>query len=222
MSLLIAYAKGTAPGKWFDRFNERTAHSPLETFESRDPFPLLADAPADAQGRPRPQLALVRLPDRRIDERFHLVRLYTEQPGVAVPKDSELTLLDTITAEDIEDEHLNYQPNEHNEVDVVAVLDALQVVAANVGVVLAPRPLLRVINNKATAHRDYTDGRETDIALVWLKELDNEVIQDFVGIAKGRTPNTSRQSTPKRSAREKTLAKQRRRPEVGKRKGRRR
>jgi hypothetical protein len=204
MSLTIAYVKGTAPGKWLTRFAERTGHGALHSFESRDPFPLLADAQTD---RTRPDLALVRLPDRRVDERFHVVRLYEEQPGVAVPKDSELTLLEELSAADLEDQHINYAPDEYNEVDVSAVFDALDVVAANVGIAFAPRPLLRSINNKSTAHRDYADGQPTSIALVWLKDKDSDAIQDFVGIAKGRTANTSRQAVPKRTAKEKAAAK---------------
>ena len=51
----------------------------------------------------------------------------------------------------------------------------------------------------------------TEIALVWRKEHDGEAIQDFVGIAKGRTARSSRQEKPKRSAREKAKAKQARR-----------
>ena len=42
MSLTIAYVKGTAPGKWLTRFAERTGYGALHSFESRDPFPLLA------------------------------------------------------------------------------------------------------------------------------------------------------------------------------------
>ena len=75
------------------------------------------------------------------------------------------------------------------------------------GIAFAPRPLLRSINNKSTAHRDYADGQPTSIALVWLKDKDSDAIQDFVGIAKGRTANTSRQAVPKRTAKEKAAAK---------------
>lgn len=192
--LSIAFIKGTAPSKWFDRFNERTDYPNLVTMESDDAFGALLDGRATA--------ALIRLPEARLSADFHKVDLYEEQPGIAVPKDNELTLLEKISRKDIEGEIVNYESG--NTVDIQAVRDAIQVVAANVGVVIAPRPLLRSINSKKTEHREFTDGTPTHIALVWHKDNDGDMIQDFVGITKGRTANTSRQAQPvKKKASEK-------------------
>ncbi|AKK08326.1 LysR family transcriptional regulator [Corynebacterium testudinoris] len=204
--LTLSFVTGTEPGKWFERFRERTSHGELRTLDSEDPLTELVDA--------RASLALLRLPDARLaadNDAFHVVTLYEESPGIALPKDSELTLLDTVTPEDIAGEILNYSGAE-----VAKVREGLQVVAANVGVLIAPRPLIKVLSRKQIEHRDYLadDVPPTSIALVWRKDDDNEAIQDFVGIAKGRTANSSRQATPKRSAREKTLAKQQRRGQV--------
>ncbi|MDO5512412.1 LysR family transcriptional regulator [Corynebacterium sp.] len=199
----LSFVTGTAPDKWFTRFRDRTRHR-LEVTDAADPLGKLVDA--------RCELALVRLPDARISDEHHVVVLYSEAPGIAVPKDHTLTLLDVVGPEDIEDEFLHYSPPASGEVDVAAVRAGLQVVAANVGVLIAPRPLIKALSRRQIEHRDYRgDVPATDIALVWFKEKDSEAIQDFVGIAKGRTPNSSRQAAPKRSAREKTLAKQQRR-----------
>ncbi|MEJ5927505.1 LysR family transcriptional regulator [Corynebacterium sp. H128] len=182
--LSIAFVKGTAPGKWFERFNERTDYPDLITLESDDAMQALLDGRATA--------ALIRLPEDRLSAEFHKVDLYQEQPGITVPKDSELTLLEKISRRDIAEEIVNYEP-----VDVVsiqAVREAVQVVAANVGVVIAPRPLLRSINSKQTEHREFSDGKPTQIALVWRKSDDGDMIQDFVGITKGRKASSSRQA----------------------------
>ena len=206
--LRLSFVTGTEPDKWFTRFRDRTTHR-LQTADSVDPLAELLDARAD--------LALVRLPDARVTADHHVVVLYPEASGIALPKDHELTLLETLTPEDIEGEIVNWATPGTGEIDVEAVRAGLQVVAANVGVVIAPRPLIKVLSRRQIAHRDYRDPAlpGTEIALVWNRERDSEAIQDFVGIAKGRTPNSSRQAAPKRSAREKTLAKQARRAEQG-------
>ncbi|WJZ02195.1 LysR family transcriptional regulator substrate-binding protein [Corynebacterium freiburgense] len=201
MSLTIAYIHGTAPDKWFRRFAEQTNHQIDRVFGCDDSIEALFAGEAD--------IALVRLPDPRITDQYHVVRLYQEQPGIGVPKDSELTLLEEISYEDIVGENCLYQPDKT--VDVAKVREAVQVVAANVGVVLAPQPLLRSMNHKMIAHRPYQSGVPTEIGVVWPKEKDRDEIQDFVGITRGRTPRSSRQSAPKRSAREKAKAKQQRR-----------
>ena len=81
------------------------------------------------------------------------------------------------------------------------------------GIVIAPRPLLKVLSKKQVVPLELKDPQvpQTEIALVWLKENDSEAIQDFVGIAKGRTLNSSRHEAPKKTAREKAKAKQARR-----------
>lgn len=200
--LVVAFVKGTAPSKWFDRFNERTDYPPLKSQESDDPFSLLLDAQATA--------ALIRLPEPRLSDDFYLVTLYEEQPGIAIPKDHELTLLEQISRADIEGEIVNYEPGDI--VEVNKVRDAIQVVAANVGVLIAPRPLLRSINSKQTEHREFIDGTPSTIALVWRKNDDSVMMQDFVGITKGRTAMSSRQqANPKLKAKEKAERKAKKR-----------
>lgn len=202
--LTLSFITGTEPGKWFTRFRDRTHHGGLETLDSDDALGLMLAGQA--------QLALTRLPDARIDASLHVVTLYQEQPGVAFPKDFFLSAEEgAVDLADLEGEIINWSMPDSGEVDAAAVRDALQIVAANVGVVIAPRPLLKVLSKKLVEHRDIKGGTETSIALVWKKDEDSEEIQDFVGIARGRTRNSSRQQSVKLSAREKTLAKKARR-----------
>lgn len=209
--LRLSFITGTEPDKWFFRFRERTAHGTLVDIPSDDPLGLLLSGEAD--------LALTRLPDPRVAEGgpLHVVELYDEQPGIALNKDNEITIVDPVGSTDIEGEILNYKIADDGRIDYDALRIALSVVGANVGVAIAPRPLLKVLAKKEVAHRGYSgDVAKTRIALVWKKEKDSEAIQDFVGIAKGRTANSSRQEKPKLSASEKAKAKQERRAKAGK------
>lgn len=205
--LSLSFVTGTEPDKWFSRYRERTEHGELLTQAGDDPFADLEQGSAD--------LVLMRLPDSRVEakrEDLHVVELYEETPGIALPADHTLTLLERLSDEDIAEETCNYQTPESGEIDIPALRSALQVVAANVGIARAPRPLLKSLCGKLVEHREFEESApRTRIALVWEKEADCDAIQDFVGIAKGRTANSSRQAQPKRSAREKAKQKAARR-----------
>lgn len=210
--LRLAFVTGTEPGKWFARYRDTTDHG-LEEIPSDDPFASLIDDTA--------HLALLRLPDPRVGEpgeQFHQVSLYAEKPGVAVPKDSVYAEVgEAVRPDDLADEHVNYRfiPGAGDSSDLESggvpagssideLRTALQVVAANVGIAYAPAPLLKVLSKKQVVVlevRGNGGGAESlaaggeaasEIALVWKVDQDSEAIQDFVGVAKGRTRNTSR------------------------------
>lgn len=209
--LRLVFSTGTEPGKWFRRYRDSHPPESLVTVDADDAMDVLLAHEAD--------LALTRLPDSRVDDSFHVVQLYEEAPGIAVPKDSVYAEVgEDVTQEDVAEEIVNYRIAQDGSVDVPALRTALQVVAANVGVAIAPRPLLKVLSKKqvvALGLEDPTVAR-TVIALVWRRADDGDEIQDFVGVAKGRTRNSSRNAAPKRSAREKAKAKQARRKSQGK------
>ena len=204
--LRLVFSTGTEPGKWFRRYRDSHPPESLVTVDADDAMDVLLAHEAD--------LALTRLPDSRVDDSFHVVQLYEEAPGIAVPKDSVYAEVgEAVTQEDVAEEIVNYRIAQDGSVDVPALRTALQVVAANVGVAIAPRPLLKVLSKKqvvALGLEDPTVAR-TVIALVWRRADDGDEIQDFVGVAKGRTRNSSRNAAPKRSARDKAKAKQARR-----------
>lgn len=217
----LSFATGTEPGKWLRRYTERTGHPALDAAAADDPVARLLNGAAD--------VALVRLPDPRVEERaaeLHRVVLYEEARGVGVPAESVYAVAGgPIDAADIAGETCHYRPTPSGDVDPAKVRELLPVVAAGVGVVVAPFPLVRQLAGRRVAALKYRDDSvpQTSIALVWPKEKDSPAIQDFVGIAKGRTANSTRIEKPKkRSAREKTLAKQARRAARAAPKGRRR
>ena len=184
--LTIAFATGTEPGKWFRRHEELTG-TRLETVPSDDPFALVGT---------QATAALVRLPDPRVTEDFHVVRLYEEAAGVAVPKDSVYAEVGEVTRGDLTEEIVNFS----GQSPIDDLRSALQVVAANVGIAYAPLPLLKNLARKQVKALPLA-GEEpaSEIALVWRKADDSDAVQDFVGVTKGRTVRSSRGKTHPRS-----------------------
>ena len=223
--LHLAFATGTEPGKWFQRFQRDTPHG-LDAVAVDDPFTALddgsgpdgADHETDHEAgvgeggvsEVTADLALMRLPDKRVDEaaigrQFHVVKLYTEQCGIAVPKDSVYAEVgEAVGAADIDGEIINFVAAHDGPIDVDKLREALQVVAANVGVAIGPLPLLKLLSKKQISVVPYVGGEvvdrdggvftapETEIALVWKVTDDGDAIQDFVGIAKGRKSGSTR------------------------------
>ncbi|QQB46069.1 hypothetical protein I6I10_11545 [Corynebacterium glucuronolyticum] len=198
MSVEVFFCTGAEPGKWFDRYHENTTHPELITSRVDDPFACFGKrVTRRAHGEELPvPVALTRLPDPRLSEGMHRVVLYTEEPGIAVGKETELAEIspDKVYPSEIEGEIVNWAIGEDRAVDVQAVRDGLAVSAAGVGIVLAPRPLLKVLSKKQIKHFSFASERTTDIALVWLIDDDCDAIQDLVGTMKGRTRTSSRGS----------------------------
>lgn len=196
--LTLSFATGCEPGKWLRRYRQTTAHGGVEAAASDDPVAEVLDG--------RVTLALVRLPDPRVEaalESLHKVELYDEAPGVAVPKDSVFAELgEEVCPADLEGETVHYRPAADGTVDIAQVRTMLPVVGANVGVVLAPRPVLKVLAKRQVVPLTLADAAQagvvpTRVALVWRREADSDAVQDFVGVAKGRTGNSTRRANPR-------------------------
>lgn len=193
--LKVVFAPGVLPGKWLGRFDERITGWQAAAAQSDDPLAHVLAGRAD--------IALLRLPggwegmdDHRIDDAamqrqgLHRVVLYDEQAGVVAPREHALEAVgenEMVRPADIEDEMLIYRG-----VDPAAVRENLEIVAANVGIVVAPRPLLRSVNRRGVIHRNLDGAGVSSIALVWRIDRDDEVIQQFVGICRGRRASSSR------------------------------
>lgn len=195
--LKVVFSTGVQPDKWFRRFDERVPGWKIASAGTDDPLLYIRAGKAD--------VALVRLPTEGFERPadMHEVALYEEQIGVAAPKEHPVKVMDSIEFRELADEKLMYVTPTTGWDDVAALREALQVVAANVGIAVAPRPLLRAINQRGVVHRDLsgidaTTCPRTRVALMWLTESDSDVIQDFVGICKGRTASSSRQAATRR------------------------
>ena len=173
---VVAFVAGVTPGKWARVWAERMPQHPLSLTASDPDAALSAIADGSAH------VALVRLPVE--DDRFSVIPLYTELPVVVLPKDHELAEPDSLTLADLEG---------------AVVLDGqgadtVELVAANVGVAIMPQSVARTHSRRDVVARMLTDGPETRIALVWLAGDESAEVEEFIGIVRGRTANSSRGS----------------------------
>ena len=201
--LKVVFVPGLLPDKWFRRFDERHGGASRDSNRRVRIASAVADDPLPYVLHGKADVAFVRMDDRGREgvvkdaeasgQSIHLIELYEEQPGVAVPKDNAIALFPQVSSHDLEDEKIMWAPQPpHFRVDIAGVRAALEVGAANVGVVIAPRPLLRVINKRGVKDVALSDARPTQLAMVWLQSRDDRDIQNFVGIVRGRTARSSR------------------------------
>ena len=177
--LRFAYVAGVTPGKWIRRWEERMPDVPLHSFMSDDGAQLsvLRDGTAD--------LSFVRLPVER--EGLSVIPLYEEQPVVVAPKGHEVSLFEEVDLADLSAEtFLDVQ-------ELGGPAMALQVVASGAGLVILPMSVARHFNVKDTVARKLTGAPGTEIALAWPSDATDEVIEEFIGIVRGRTAASSRQ-----------------------------
>jgi len=177
--LRFAYVAGVTPGKWIRRWEERMPEVALHSFMIDDGAQLavLDDGSAD--------LSFVRLPVER--EGLSVIPLYEEQPVVVAPKGHEISVFDEVALADLAAETF---------LDIAGAggpEQALQVVASGAGLVIVPMPVARHFNVKDTVARKLTGAPGTQIALAWPSDATDEVIEEFIGIVRGRTAASSRQ-----------------------------
>ncbi|MFI7585200.1 LysR family transcriptional regulator substrate-binding protein [Kocuria sp. M1N1S27] len=216
--LAVAFVPGVMPGKWFFRWRDR---NPGRVLAER---PLEADAWQAELEAGRAHACFVRLPAHprpgiddlpALRERYRAVELYAEQQVVVLPKDHELTLLEEVPVAELVDEVLLQEssalPERHRLRSPEAVAadaapppvrsarDAVELVAAGLGLVVVPMSLARLHHRKDLVHRVVPDAAAVPVALVWpqdLPEEQEELVQEFVGVVRGRGPNSSRGAGP--------------------------
>jgi DNA-binding transcriptional LysR family regulator len=200
--LRFAYVAGVTPGKWIRRWEERVLDIPLESFMSDDGAQLsvLKDGTAD--------LSFVRLPVER--EGLNVIPLYEEQPVVVAPKGHEISVFEEVALEDLAQETF---------LDVAELGGpemAMQVVASGAGLVILPMSVARHFNVKDTVARRLTGAPVTEIALAWPSDSTDEIIEEFIGIVRGRTAASSRQPSAQQEKPKKEPKPDRRGPAVKK------
>lgn len=220
-SLTLGYVPGGTPAKWARIWAERHPGVPLQ---------LCALAAADAASAVRDgtvDIALLRLPGDTSG--LALIPLYEETTVAVVPTDHILTAADEIAAADLDGEPV-LVPLDHvvdwaNAPGVVVdhrpetTKDAIELVAAGMGALVVPQSLARLHHRKDLTYRPIADAPSCPVALGFREGPQPELVEEFIGIVRGRKPGSSRgqsQPAPKRTAREKTLAKQAARAAAGK------
>lgn len=169
---VVAFVVGVTPAKWARVWGERMPRHPLTLLAVTDALAALEDRTA--------QVALTRLP---VDtERYSAIPLYTEQPVVVAPKGHAIEALDALALADLAGETVlegEWGPT-------------VELVAANVGVTVLPQSVARALSRRDIVARPVTDAPTTRVALVWPIDASSELIDEFIGIVRGRTANSSR------------------------------
>ncbi|MEU1405959.1 LysR family substrate-binding domain-containing protein [Streptomyces sp. NPDC005728] len=196
-SFRLAYVPGATPAKWVRIWNERLPDIPLTLVQvpSTEAADVLRAGEADA--------GLVRLPvDRTF---FSAIPLYTETTVVVVPKDHLITAADEVTLADLADEVLFHPlddvfdwdspPGEPAFERPATTPDAIELVAAGVGLLVVPQSLARLYHRRDVTYRPVVDAPRSGVALSWPEEATTELVEDFIGIVRGRTVNSTRGRT---------------------------
>lgn len=143
---------------------------------------------------------LVRLPIDRTA--LSAIPLYTETTVVVVPKDHVMATVDEVSAaelaEDIVlhplDDTLDWEdrPGRPANERPATTADAVELVAAGVGLLVVPQSIARLHHRKDLTYRPVTDAPESRVALSWLEDETTDLVEEFIGIVRGRTVNSTR------------------------------
>ncbi|NVN53891.1 LysR family transcriptional regulator substrate-binding protein [Mycolicibacterium hippocampi] len=220
-SFTLGYVPGGTPAKWARAWAQRHPEVPLK---------LHAVSAADASAAVRAgivDVALLRLPADTTG--LAVIPVYEETTVAVVPTDHILTAVDEITAADLDgeptllplDDVLSWPGAPGDPVDhrPETTEDAIELVAAGIGVLIVPQSLARLYRRRDLTYRPITDAPACPVALAVLAGPQVALVEEFIGIVRGRKPGSSRGQAPpppKRTAREKTLAKQAARAAAGK------
>ncbi|MER5183217.1 LysR substrate-binding domain-containing protein [Streptomyces sp. NPDC002896] len=193
-SFRLAYVPGVTPGKWVRIWNERLPEVPLTLIgvTAAEAPDVLLGGSADA--------AFVRLPvDRTV---LSAIPLYTETTVVVVPKDHVVAAVDEVSAEDLADDIVLHplddvldwerMPGRPAIERPATTADAVELVAAGVGLLVVPQSLARLHHRKDLTYRPVTDAPESRVALSWPEDATTDLVEDLIGIVRGRTVNSSR------------------------------
>ncbi|MFE7934556.1 hypothetical protein ACFU6S_38735, partial [Streptomyces sp. NPDC057456] len=87
--------------------------------------------------------------------------------------------------------------------------------AANIGVLVVPQSLARLHHRKDLTYRTVVDAPRSDIGLAWPEDATTELVEDFIGIVRGRTVNSTRGRAQQAPATERKGERERRKPQSG-------
>jgi DNA-binding transcriptional LysR family regulator len=126
------------------------------------------------------ELCFVRLPID--DDGLHLIRLYDELPVAWVSKDHVVAAADEVTLADLADDTVLTSATPHS-IDLAALGEA---------VLYVPQSIARSQSRRDLVYLPITDAPHTTVGIAWLKDNPNELVDEFIGIVRGRTANSSR------------------------------
>lgn len=195
----LGYVPGVTPGKWVRIWNERRPHVTLElvTATTDEAVELIRTGAVDA--------AVVRLPIDRTG--LHTIPLYTETTVAVVPKEHVVAATEEATVADLADEIVlrpqddtldwpGDRPGRPAAFAPATTAAAIELVAAGVGLLIVPQSLARLHHRRDLVYRPLADAPGSGVGLAWPDAENTELMEEFIGIVRGRTVNSSR--TPRR------------------------
>lgn len=172
----IAFVTGVTLTKWTTAWQERHPQIPLGF------VPTEAAGQVEVLHRRDADVSFVRLPTEA--DGLSVIPLYSETPVVVLPKGHPLADASSISLAEL-------APEERVS-SGLSTADAVELVAAGGGIVLLPQSLARANTRKDVVSRPVLDAPETRIAIAWVADRTTPAIEEFVGIVRGRTANSSR------------------------------
>ena len=198
---------------------EATEHAPIER--------------KDVPENPFAHMSIVR-PDREPastdGEKYHSIRLYEELPVVILPVDHVLTVLDEVPVEELAEEFLLQPASDipaYEEVsrawresagrivpEGLTDKETIELVAAGVGLYIVPMSIARFYHRKDLTYRPVAGLDTYPVHLVWPRAPKGEprseeleaLLQDFIGIVRGRTATSDRGSETRQARAERIAA----------------
>ena len=199
----VGIMPGVTVSKWTRVWADRRPDVPLKVVRTD------ADSQVAALRAGLVDVSFVRLPIDAVG--LSSIALYAEVPVVMVPQDHPATVLDTVAVADLVDEHLLQDPDTVPEWRDAAAIgrtaerrplpamrttaDAVALVAAGVGVVIVPQSVARMLHRKDVTYRPVTGVAGSQVALAWLADATTPDIEEFIGIVRGRSAQSSRSAS---------------------------
>ena len=171
---VIGVVAGVTPDRWVRAWRDRMQDVPLEVVPVEQPAVALHD---------RVRMVFARLPVEGVAaDEVHVIPLWEETPVVVAAKDHPVKVFDEVTEADLADEQLVPGWDE-------GVLD---IVAAGHGIARMPQSVFRATGRRDVVARPVTDAPPSRVGLVWLRSEGGVLVDEFIGIVRGRTANSSR------------------------------
>ena len=181
----VAFPLGVTVGKWTRTFEQRFPRVELVVRPSDDPLATLASGEAD----------MVFARDAEADDDRHLIPLYAEDVVAVVHHEHLLTLEESWQLADFDDEpRVTGEPSEA----------LMRSVAAGDGVAFLPASVAKALRRRDVVALRLEDAPQSRIGLTWPREGQHPLVDDFIGIVRGRTAHSSR--NPEVAARERAGA----------------
>jgi len=181
----VAFPLGVTVGKWTRTFEQRFPRVELVVRPSDDPLAALAAGEAD----------MVFARDAEADDERHLIPLYAEDVVAVVHHEHLLTLEEIWQLADFDDEpRVTGEPSEA----------LMRSVASGDGVAFLPASVAKALRRRDVVALRLEDAPQSRIGLTWPREGQHPLVDEFIGIVRGRTAHSSR--NPDVAARERAAA----------------